>query len=93
MMEVIMEHIAKVVDKDPLQVRVANLPKDSPIPNMIEDAKKLSDFHSRQKNIEEFNQVCRNMFLFVTGICYIFPENNCIFSTQTYIYVSTIFSA
>uniref|UniRef100_A0A0K8S633 Xanthine dehydrogenase n=2 Tax=Lygus hesperus TaxID=30085 RepID=A0A0K8S633_LYGHE len=56
MMENIMEHIANVVDKDPISVRLANLQKGSPIPGMIEDAKNIADYDRRMASIEEFNQ-------------------------------------
>jgi len=53
-----MEHIAKVVKKDPIDVRLANLSKDdSNIQNMIEDMKVIADFEERKRNVEEFNKV------------------------------------
>ncbi|BES97399.1 2 iron, 2 sulfur cluster Hypothetical protein [Nesidiocoris tenuis] len=56
LMENLMEHIAKVVNKDPVSVRLVNLVKDTPLPGMINDLKKSSDFSARQKNVDDFNK-------------------------------------
>ncbi|KAK9512029.1 hypothetical protein O3M35_000556 [Rhynocoris fuscipes] len=57
LVETIMEHIANVIKKDPLEVRLANIPKEgNPIPQMIEDVKKMSDFVARSKEVEKYNQ-------------------------------------
>lgn len=61
--ENIMEHIAKVVDKDPVSVKLANInpEKNQPIPQMINDLKKSSDFEKRLQNIKSFNKVIKIM--------------------------------
>jgi xanthine dehydrogenase molybdopterin-binding subunit B len=56
--ENVMEHIAKVVQKDPIEVRIRNLKKeDSTILNMIEDLKVNAEYEERKQNVEEFNKV------------------------------------
>jgi xanthine dehydrogenase molybdopterin-binding subunit B len=58
-----MEHIAKVVKKDPMDVRVKNLMKDdSGLQNLIEDLKIKADFEERKRNIEEFNKVSGEVY-------------------------------
>jgi len=53
-----MEHIAKVIKKDPIDVRLKNLKKDdSNVQNMIEDLKITADFEARKRNVEDFNKV------------------------------------
>jgi len=53
-----MEHIAKVVQKDPMDVRLKNLKEDdSIVQNMVEDLKIKADFEERKRNVEEFNKV------------------------------------
>ncbi|KAG8288422.1 hypothetical protein J6590_016543 [Homalodisca vitripennis] len=64
--ETIMEHIARVVKKDPTEVKMANRrQEDSPIPSMIEDFKKTSDFDKRVKAIEKFNKDSIHIGFFV----------------------------
>ena len=58
-----MEHIAKVVKKDPIGVRLKNLKKDdSNVQNMIEDLKITADFEARKRNIEDFNKVSSTVY-------------------------------
>ena len=58
-----MEHIAKVIKKDPVDVRLENLKKDDPnIQNMIEDLKVKADFEERKRNVEEFNKVSGEVY-------------------------------
>ena len=53
-----MEHISKVIKKDPIDVRLKNLKKDdSNVQNMIEDLKITADFEARKRNVEDFNKV------------------------------------
>ncbi|XP_073980918.1 uncharacterized protein isoform X2 [Rhodnius prolixus] len=55
--ETIMEHIASVVNKDPIDVRLANMKKEgNPIPQMIKDVKQLADYDNRKKKVNQFNQ-------------------------------------
>ncbi|XP_069693946.1 uncharacterized protein [Periplaneta americana] len=57
MIEHIMEHIAKVVKKEPMDVRLINIPaEDKAIHEMIQDLKKSSDFDARKQSIDEFNK-------------------------------------
>jgi len=58
-----MEHIAKVVQKDPIDVRLKNLKEDdSIVQNMIEDLKIKADFEERKRNVEEFNKVSDEVY-------------------------------
>jgi xanthine dehydrogenase molybdopterin-binding subunit B len=58
-----MEHIAKAIQKDPIDVRLKNLKKDdSNIQNMIEDVKITADFEERKQSVEEFNKVSRAVY-------------------------------
>ncbi|KAJ8870409.1 hypothetical protein PR048_029430 [Dryococelus australis] len=53
-----MEHIAKTIKKDSTDVRLKNMePANNPIPGMIQDIKKSSDYEAREKNVEEFNKM------------------------------------
>jgi len=58
-----MEHIAKVVQKDPMDVRLKNMKEDdSIVQNMIEDLKIKADFEERKRNVEEFNKVSDEVY-------------------------------
>jgi xanthine dehydrogenase molybdopterin-binding subunit B len=58
-----MEHIAKVIKKDPIVVRLKNLKKDdSHVQNMIEDLKITADFEARKRNVEDFNKVSSEVY-------------------------------
>jgi xanthine dehydrogenase molybdopterin-binding subunit B len=59
-----MEHIAKAIKKDPIDVRLKNLKKDddSNIQNMIQDLKVTADFEARKQNIEDFNKVSGTVY-------------------------------
>jgi xanthine dehydrogenase molybdopterin-binding subunit B len=58
-----MEHIAKVIKKDPIYVRLKNLKKDdSNVQNMIEHLKITADFEARKRNVEDFNKVSYAMY-------------------------------
>nr|CAD7401854.1 unnamed protein product [Timema cristinae] len=58
--ENVMEHIAKVVNKDPIEVRLKNMPEETnPIAEMINDIKKSSNYEERKKYIENFNKLNR----------------------------------
>jgi xanthine dehydrogenase molybdopterin-binding subunit B len=66
-----MEHIAKVVKKDPIDVRLKNVKEDdSNVQNMIEDLKIKADFEERKRNVEEFNKVSGEVYFF----CFRFPD-------------------
>ncbi|XP_063538704.1 uncharacterized protein LOC134747956 [Cydia strobilella] len=57
MIENIMEQIAHKLNKDPLEVRLNNMNKeDNPVPDLIDQLKKDSDFENRSKEVEEFNK-------------------------------------
>jgi xanthine dehydrogenase molybdopterin-binding subunit B len=62
-----MEHVAKVIKKDPIDVRLQNLNKDDyNIQSMIDDLKIKADFEARKLNVEDFNKVsCVMLCLFV----------------------------
>lgn len=57
MIEYIMERIAYNLGKDPTEVRLINMKKgDNPIPEMIEELKKDSNYDDRCKQVHKFNQ-------------------------------------
>ncbi|XP_011882440.1 PREDICTED: xanthine dehydrogenase-like [Vollenhovia emeryi] len=57
MVENLMEHIAKVTKKDPVQVRLANMNDmdKTALESMINDLSKSADFEMRKRKIEIFN--------------------------------------
>ncbi|XP_011061244.1 PREDICTED: xanthine dehydrogenase/oxidase-like isoform X2 [Acromyrmex echinatior] len=57
MIENIMEHIAKVIKKDPLQVRLANMNDEDKavLESMIKDLSKSADYEIRKRAVETFN--------------------------------------
>ena len=64
MIENIMEHIANVVQKDPVQVRINNMsPQNDPIKEMINDLKASSDYDNRAAAVETFNKVLYLFYL------------------------------
>lgn len=67
-----MEHIAHVLKKDPMEIRMKNFIKagdpllknpmkkfegENPLPKMIEDLKTSADFQARKTFAENFNKV------------------------------------
>jgi len=75
-----MEHIAKVVKKDPIAVRLQNLKKDdSNLQNMIEDLKIKADFDERERKVEEFNKVSGEVYFLLLSfsrLIYIINKRN-----------------
>ncbi|XP_065222148.1 xanthine dehydrogenase/oxidase-like [Planococcus citri] len=61
LIECIMDHIARVIDVDPILVRLSNTNPElySDIAPMIEDVKLSSDLINRRKSIEDFNKANR----------------------------------
>nr|CAD7456038.1 unnamed protein product [Timema tahoe] len=58
--ENVMEHIAKAVNKDPIEVRLKNMSQENnPMAEMINDIKKSSNYDERKKYIENFNKLNR----------------------------------
>lgn len=56
--ETIMEHIAKTVQKDPIEVKLNNVKKgDNNIPDIVKDLKVSSDYVQRRNAVENFNKV------------------------------------
>ncbi|XP_070499173.1 uncharacterized protein [Chironomus tepperi] len=55
MIENIMEHIAFSVGKDPFDVRMANIPDDSPMKEYMLDFAKSTDYQQRRNEIDDFN--------------------------------------
>jgi len=52
-----MQHIAKVVKKDPVQIRLNNMRSDDNImPQMVKDLKDSADYDVRKESVDEFNQ-------------------------------------
>uniref|UniRef100_A0A1L8DXY7 Indole-3-acetaldehyde oxidase n=1 Tax=Nyssomyia neivai TaxID=330878 RepID=A0A1L8DXY7_9DIPT len=56
MIEDIMEHIAKKTGLDPVDVRLANMPEDSPMRSILLEFTKTVDYGIRKKQIELFNK-------------------------------------
>ncbi|XP_044257084.1 indole-3-acetaldehyde oxidase-like isoform X1 [Tribolium madens] len=54
--EAIIEHISYVASVDPLEVRLANFPKDSPLVKYVNDIKSWADIDKRKSEINTFNQ-------------------------------------
>ncbi|KAJ9576511.1 hypothetical protein L9F63_025594, partial [Diploptera punctata] len=55
--ETIMEHIAKEIKKDPIQVRINNFnPENTTIGKLIQDMIVTSDFDARKQSVEDFNK-------------------------------------
>lgn len=59
MTENILEHIAHVVKKDPIQVRLANMPSDSKLKEMLPVFLKDIDYEERKQDIENYNKANR----------------------------------
>jgi hypothetical protein len=58
-----MHHIAKVVKKDPLQVRLNNMHSDDNVmPQMVKDLEVSADYDARKESIDEFNQASCAVF-------------------------------
>jgi len=57
MIENIMEHIARVTKKDPVQVRLANMNDvdKAALESMIKDLSKSADYEIRKQKVEMFN--------------------------------------
>lgn len=52
--ENIIEHIARVTKKDPIEVRLANI-NDDVMASMIKDLMKTADYEARKQAVEKFN--------------------------------------
>jgi xanthine dehydrogenase molybdopterin-binding subunit B len=60
-----MQHIAKVVKKDPIQVRLNNMSSDdNVIPQMVKDLKGSAEYDARKESVDEFNQASCSVFSF-----------------------------
>lgn len=58
MIESVMEHIAYTVNKDPIDVKLANLePSEETMPSLVKDMITWSEYEQRKKAVEEFNSV------------------------------------
>ncbi|XP_055372025.1 uncharacterized protein LOC129606005 [Condylostylus longicornis] len=55
MIENIMEHIARITNLDPIEVRLANIPDDNRIKELLPDFLKSSEYKTRKSNIDKFN--------------------------------------
>lgn len=67
MTENMIEHIAKVTGKDPVDVRLANMDETdkAALQPMIEDLKKSSDFDTRRAAVKTFNNVSETLLLLI----------------------------
>ncbi|KAJ6648666.1 Xanthine dehydrogenase, partial [Pseudolycoriella hygida] len=57
--ETVMEHISKVLSKDPMSVRLENMPSGSLISTMIPVFLKDVDFKERKRRVDDFNKTNR----------------------------------
>lgn len=59
MIENMMEHIARVTNTDPIEVRILNMDADikKTLVPMIEEIKKTSDYLNRLQAVKKFNEV------------------------------------
>lgn len=56
--DTIMEHIARAVKKDPLEVKKINMKKDDEdLTKMFDECTEKADYWARKKEIDEFNMV------------------------------------
>lgn len=62
-----MDHIAMKIGKDPIDVRVANIPPDSKMVEFVKEILDWSDYHKRREEIERFNQVLKVILLVFLG--------------------------
>lgn len=57
MIENIMEHIATEVEMDPLEVKLINMTQENnPLPELITEFKKTTDYDKRAESVKQFNQ-------------------------------------
>jgi xanthine dehydrogenase molybdopterin-binding subunit B len=65
-----MQHIAKVVKKDPVQVRLTNMSSDDNVtPQMVKDLKVSADYDARKESVDEFYQEsCCFLFYYIRAI-------------------------
>ncbi|GLV36465.1 Aldehyde oxidase 3 [Carabus blaptoides fortunei] len=62
MIESVMDHIAYTVNKEPIDVRLANmLPSEQTMPSLVKDMITWSEYEQRKKSVEEFNSKNRWM--------------------------------
>ncbi|KAJ3622741.1 hypothetical protein MTP99_019023 [Tenebrio molitor] len=54
--EAIIEHVAYAAGVDPLEVRLANFPKDSPLVKYVDDLKSWAEIDQRKQDINAFNK-------------------------------------
>lgn len=59
MAENIMEHIAHVTKRDVNEIRLLNMPSDSPMKKYFTDFRQSTDFDARKKEIDAFNEANR----------------------------------
>ncbi|GAB0089792.1 Aldehyde oxidase/xanthine dehydrogenase [Sergentomyia squamirostris] len=57
--ENIMEHIARIVKRDPLDVRLENMPEDIPMREILENFAKSVQYRKRKMEIDSFNHMKR----------------------------------
>lgn len=62
MIEQIMEKIARITGKDPLDIKMINMNDvdKASLKPMIEELKKSSDYEKRVKDVDKFNNVRKN---------------------------------
>lgn len=58
MIESVMDHIAYELNKDPIQVRLANVESSNDtMPQIVKEMKSISEYEERKKAVEDFNSV------------------------------------
>ncbi|KAG5676994.1 hypothetical protein PVAND_006785 [Polypedilum vanderplanki] len=55
MIENIMEHISRKVNRDPIDVRLENIPKESVIKKLLKEFIQKTNYHDRKKEITNYN--------------------------------------
>jgi xanthine dehydrogenase/oxidase len=59
MIENIMEHISRVLKKEPVEIRIRNIPDDIPMKQHLIDFVASTDYYKRKSTIEKFNSINR----------------------------------
>lgn len=79
MIEHVMDHISHVVKKDPVDVRIGNIPPDGIMLGFIKEVTEWSDYEKRKAAVIEFNKVCitrTEIFNIIESIIIFFFQKN-----------------
>lgn len=73
MIESVMDHIAYELNKDPIQVRLANVKSgNDTMAQIVTEMKSIADYEERKKAVEDFNSVS---YLYKVTFC---PVHICV---------------